>query len=103
MATKKQTEKAVKEVAVMIGNSRNGLWFGYATDTSGSTVVLKRARQIVYWSADCKGAGGLAANGPTEGCRITAAVPEVHVRDVTTVGVLSPEATAKFEAAPWRS
>lgn len=102
MATKKAAKKAI-EVAVMIGNSRNGLWFGYATDTRGSTVTLKRARQIVYWSADCKGAGGLAANGPTAGCRITAAVPSVEVRDVVTVGVLSTEATARFEAAPWAS
>lgn len=100
MAAKKAS---TKEIAVMIGNSRNGLWFGYATDTSDTTVVLRRARQIVYWSADCKGAGGLAANGPTAGCRITAAVPEIKVRDVVTVGVLSVEATAKFEAAPWAS
>lgn len=99
----KATKKQTKEVAVMIGNTRNGLWFGYATDTSDTTVVLKRARQIVYWSADCKGAAGLAANGPTAGCRITPAVPQVTVRDVVTVGVLSPEATAKFEAAPWAS
>ena len=103
MAAKKRTTTKPAEVAVMVGNTRNGLWFGYATDTSETTVRLKRARQIVYWSADCRGAAGLAANGPTAGCRITAAVPEGIVRDVVTVGILSPEATARFEAAPWAS
>ena len=57
-----------KEGAVLVGTELRNLWFGYTTDTSGDTVVLKRARQVIYWDASVKGAGGLAVTGPDESC-----------------------------------
>ena len=104
MATKKTAKRkqaTPKEVPVLIGTETYNLWFGYATDTTGANVTLKRARQVIYWSADVKGAGGLAVTGPSATCRIGAAVPEVEARRVSTVMLLTPAAVAAFEAAPW--
>jgi len=100
MATKK---KPAPEVPVIIGTSKQNLWFGYTSDTSGSTIVLKRARQVIYWAATVKGAGGLAVTGPDANCRIGPAVPEVEAREVLTVVKPTPEAVKAFEVAPWRS
>lgn len=100
-AKKKQT--ASKEVPVIIGTELRNLWFGYATDTSGDTVTIKRARQIIYWSSDVRGAGGLAVTGPSKSCRVGPAVPEVQCRRVTTVALPTDAAVVAFEAAPWAS
>ena len=98
MAGKK---KVAKEVAVLIGNRTYNLYFGYVTDASGANVKIKRARQVIYWSADVKGAGGLAVTGPSATCRIGPAISEVEVRDVITVASVTDEAVKAFEAAPW--
>lgn len=103
MAAKKKATSKAAEVAVLIGTSKQNLWFGYATDTSRATVTLKRARQVIYWSADVKGAGGLAVTGPSAGCRIGPAVSEVEAREVMTVVKMTPQAIAAFEAQPWRA
>ena len=42
----------------------------------GQPVTLRDARMVLYWSAQTGGLFGLAARGPREGCRITAAVSE---------------------------
>lgn len=97
----KQAVKKEKEVAVLIGTELRNLWFGYATDTSNDTVNLKRARQVIYWTASVRGAGGLAVTGPNAGCRIGPAVSDVQVRRVTTVAIVSPQAVTAFEAQPW--
>jgi hypothetical protein len=101
MAAKKKAVKASKEVAVLVGTELRNLWFGYATDTSKDTVILKRARQVIYWSAGVKGAGGLAVTGPDQSCRIGPAVDEVQARRVTTVAIVSDVAVKAFEAQPW--
>ena len=100
-AVAKKSKTKTKEVAVLIGTELRNLWFGYATDTTGDTVALKRARQVIYWSASVKGAGGLAVTGPNAECRIGPAVDEVQARRVTTVVLVSPEAVKAFEAQPW--
>lgn len=89
------------EKAVIVGTELRNLWFGYTTDTTQDTVVLKRARQVIYWSASVKGAGGLAVTGPDDACRIGPAVPEVQARRVTTVAIPTEAAIAAFERAPW--
>ena len=90
-----------RQTAVLIGTELRNLWFGYADDYSGDTVTLRRARQVVYWSADVRGAGGLCVTGPSQKCRIGPAVDTVEVRRVTTVGLVSERAVEAFEAAPW--
>lgn len=85
---------------VLVTTVHRGVFFGYANDTDGNTIALKDARNCIYWSADCKGFMGLAANGPTTGCRIGPKA-DITVRNITSVSEVTPEAVAKWEAAPW--
>jgi hypothetical protein len=48
---------------VIITTEFRGVFFGYADDTSGDTVVLKNARNCIYWSAATGGFMGLASKG----------------------------------------
>ncbi len=92
---------------VLITTIHRGVFFGYAQKTDGwakegATVKLKRSRNVVYWSQDCRGFMGLASGGPTASCRIGPAA-DIELRNVTSVLEVSPEAVEKFEAAPWRA
>lgn len=94
MATKKA------ERPVLVTTAHRGVFFGYATDTKGETLELKRARLCVYWSADVRGFMGLAAKGPTASCRIGPPA-DIEVRAITSVVECTPEATAAWEKATW--
>lgn len=89
------------ERAVLVTTAHRGVFFGYATDTEGETIALKRSRLCVYWSTDVKGFMGLASKGPTAGCRIGPAA-DITLRNITAVLEVTPEATKAWEAAPWR-
>ena len=95
MATKKVSERPV-----MITTAHRGVFFGYATDTSGETVKLTRARNCLYW-CHTRGFMGLASDGPNESCRIGPAA-DIELRNVTSVTEVTPAAVAKWEAAPWK-
>lgn len=97
---KKIEQKA--ERPVLVTTAHRGVFFGYAKETDGDTVQLKRARLCVYWSADVKGFMGLASSGPTPGCRIGPAA-DISLRAVTAVLEVTPEAAQRWEAAPWRA
>lgn len=91
------------EQAVIVTTEHRGVFFGYAkpSDIDKDVIPLTRARLCIYWSADVKGFMGLAANGPTEGCRIGPAA-DIKIRKITAVLSVTPEAVARWEAAPWR-
>ena len=91
-----------KERAVFVTTAHRGVFFGYATNTDGQTIKLRRARNCIYWSRDIKGFIGLASNGPSSSCRIGPAA-DIELRDITSVSEVMPEAIAKWEAAPWQS
>lgn len=93
MATKKPRP-------VLVTTAHRGVFFGYATNTYGTTIKLTQARNCVYWSADVKGFLGLAANGPSETCRVGPAA-DIELRDITSVSEVTPEATERWEAMPW--
>ena len=88
---------------VVVTTAHRGVFFGYLNGepTDAPTVRIKRARMCVYWSADVRGVLGLAATGPTKGCRITAAVPAITVRDVTSVMEASEDAAKAWETVVW--
>lgn len=88
------------ERAVLITTAHRGVFFGYATDTDGETIALRRARCCVYWSADVKGFLGLASLGPSKGCRIGPPA-DLRLRNITAVAEVTGDAAAKWEAAPW--
>lgn len=100
--TKKRASKP-KERAVLVTTSLaagRGVFFGYATNTDGDTVKLRRGRNVVYWERAMRGVFGLAANGPSSGCRIGPSV-DIELRGVTSVTEVTAEAVVRFEAAPW--
>lgn len=89
----------MSERPVLITTEFRGVFFGYAEDTSGETVKLKRARNCIYWPSSQGGFAGLAAEGPANGSRIGATVSEIDLRKVTSVTEVTEAAAAKWEAA----
>jgi hypothetical protein len=88
------------ERAVVVTTAHRGVFFGYANETSGETITLKRARLCVYWSSDVKGFMGLAAHGPSKQCRIGPPA-DIELRAITAVVTVAPEAVEKWESQPW--
>ena len=86
---------------LVVTTAKRGVFFGYGTPSGAETIRLERARMCIYWSADVRGVTGLAATGPTKGCRITSAVPAITLREVTAVMECSPEAARAWEAGAW--
>lgn len=92
--------KTTKPRPVIVTTAHRGVFFGYATDTTGETISLARARLCVYWSRDVKGFMGLASGGPTDSCRIGPPA-DITLRAITSVIEVAPAAVARWEAAPW--
>jgi hypothetical protein len=87
------------ERPVLITTEYRGVFFGYADDTSGDTVTLKRARNCIYWSAATGGFMGLASRGPAKDSRIGERVSQIELRKVTSVVEVTPAAVEAWEAA----
>ncbi|MDE2096937.1 MAG: hypothetical protein KGL39_06795 [Patescibacteria group bacterium] len=88
------------ERPVVVTTAHRGVFFGYAEDTSGEMIKLKRARNCIYWSRTVKGFVGLAAIGPDADCRIGPSA-DMELRAITAVLECTPEAVTAWEAAPW--
>lgn len=93
----KKTTEAKKERPVICTTEFRGVFFGYATETSGDPIHLKRARNVISWSADIRGFIGLAALGPNSSCRIGPAA-DIELRKITSVIEVTPEAEAKWDS-----
>ena len=90
---------------VLVTTAHRGVFFGYLQgEPSKEKVVIRRARNVTYWDAATRSFLGLAANGPTKGCRVSpAADTDSTLFDITGVFVCSDEAVQAFEEGPWRS
>lgn len=88
------------ERAVVVTTEHRGVFFGYATETAGEQIELKRARLCLHWTADVKGFMGLASTGPTKGCRIGPPA-DITLRKITSVMEATPEAVRAWEEGPW--
>ena len=88
---------------VLVTTQHRGVFFGYLHgEPSKEKVIIDRCRNVTYWDAATKSFLGLAANGPTNQCRVSAAAgAESTLYDVTGVFVCTPEAVEKFEKGPW--
>ena len=89
---------------VVVTTELRGVFFGYLEkhNQDKAIVILKDARNCLYWSSDVKGFMGLAANGPSDQCRIGPRVPRFTVDKVTSVIEMTDEVARKWEAMPWR-
>lgn len=87
-----------KEIGVVITTAHRGVFFGYIPKlTDAKSITAKKVRMAVYWSADVRGVLGLAATGPVSGCKITPAVDEMVINDVTSVMKCTDEAVKAWE------
>lgn len=84
---------------VLITTEFRGVFFGYAEDTSGDTVILTNCRNCIYWPSAQGGFGGLATDGPAKGARIGSRIAKAELRKVTSVLEVEPAAVEKWEAA----
>jgi hypothetical protein len=88
----------------LVTTVHRGVFFGYcAADQNidtGDTLTLQRGRLCLHWDAACKGFMGLAAFGPTAGCRIGPQA-DIRLRNITAVALCTPEAVVAWEKAPW--
>ena len=85
----------------MVTTAHRGVFFGYGRPTENKTIKLRSAQMCVYWSSDVKGVVGLAAKGPTRGCKIGPPAPFITLQDVTSVMEASEEAAKAWESQPW--
>lgn len=85
------------ERPVIICTELRGVFFGYAADTSGENVFLRRSRMAIYWGTT-RGVMELAATGPTEKSKLSAEA-DIEVRKVSAVIEVKPEALAVWESA----
>lgn len=88
-----------KERAVVVTTKHRGVFFGYATDTSGGVIELRQARNCIYWRG-IKGFLALAESGPTKDCRVGPPA-DIELRDITCVAACSPEAVKAWEKGYW--
>lgn len=95
--------KSVKsERPVLVTTAHRGVFFGYASDTDGTTIFLRDARLCIFWSADLRGFMGLANMGPGRECRVGPPA-SITVRDITSVCEVTKEAEEKWLKGPWKS
>jgi hypothetical protein len=88
--------------AVLVTTAFRGVFFGFLDGAADQRIVrLTQARLCVYWSEDVKGFLGLAACGPTAGCRIGPEVPAIIIQEVTTVTDVTEAAQQAWNVAPW--
>lgn len=97
----KSTTNGANGRPVIVTTAHRGVFFGYAEDTTGEQIALKRAQNCVYWSSDLKGFMGLASKGPSASCRIGEPA-DITLRNITAVVEVTPEAAARWESAPWK-
>lgn len=95
------SKKPVATKPVIVTTAHKGVFFGYGVPSDALTIRLENVRMIVYWSADVRSVVGLAATGPSAGCKVGPKAPAITLRDVTAVIECASEAVEKFEAAKW--
>ena len=82
---------------VIVCTEHRGVFFGYADDTKGSVIDLKRARMAIAFGTT-RGVMELAETGPTSRSKISARA-DIEIRKVTAVFEVTPAAAEKWEAA----
>lgn len=94
---KKLPIKSVKERPVIVCTEHRGVFFGYAVNTIGTEINLKRARMAISFGTT-RGVMELAETGPTSRSKISARA-DIDVRKVTAVFEVTDAACQAWEAA----
>lgn len=89
--------KKINSRPVIVCTEHRGVFFGYADNTKGDVIDLKRARMAIAFGTT-RGVMELAETGPTGRSKISARA-DLEVRKVTAVFEVTPAAAEKWEAA----
>ena len=84
---------------ILVTTEYHGVFFGYADDTSGDTIILKNARNCIYWPSENGGFMGLASEGPAKGSRIGAQVNTIELRKITSISEVTETAEQLWKNA----
>lgn len=84
---------------VVVCTDKRGVVFGMTYNPLARPILLSDARMCLYWSADVGGVFGLAENGPTKDCKISAVVPSIALEGVTAVMSVDPKAEKAWKSA----
>lgn len=88
--------------AVLVTTAHRGVFFGYLVgEAAKEKVLLKRARNCLYWSVEQKGFVGLAERGPVANTRVGPCAPDATLFEITSVITCTPEATKAWESSQW--
>lgn len=94
-----------KKIPVLITTDKDkrGVFFGYINpdDISKDEIQAEQVQMCVYWSADVRGVLGLAANGPSKTCKVTAPVLRGNIKGVTLICECSEDAVKAWKKMPW--
>ena len=90
-------KKVSAERPVIVCTEFRGVFFGYATDTTGDVIHLKRSRMAIYWGTT-KGLNELAEIGPSSKSKISARA-DIELRKITCVYEVAPAAAEAWEKA----
>lgn len=83
---------------VIVCTEHRGVFFGYAEDTSGTSIHLGSARMAIRFGTT-RGVMELAETGPTTNSKVSARA-NIEVRKITAVFEVTPAAATAWEAAP---
>ena len=87
---------------VVVTTEHRGVFFGNVEKIEpDNKIVLADAQMCVYWSADVRGVLGLAASGPSKGCKVTPAVPRLSLTGVTAIMDATDAAVEAWKGRPW--
>ena len=84
---------------VIVCTDKRGVVFGYTISVDARPITLTDARMCLYWSSDVGGVFGLAENGPTKDCKISAIVPAITLEGVTAVMSVDDKAVTAWTKA----
>jgi len=86
---------------VLVTTEFRGVFFGFIKNGAKlpNEITLADVRNCIYWTKDCNGFLGLAANGPTKNCKIGALVPAVTLYKITSVTPVTDEAVKVWQKA----
>ena len=88
------------ERAVLVTTEFRGVFFGYADDTDGDVIKLKRARNVIYWPTQNAGFLGLAKDGPHRDARVGPEA-DIELRKITCVAEVTDAAAIRFKDFVW--
>jgi len=86
-------------IPVIVCTDRRGVVFGYTDNVDARPINLTNARMCLYWSSDVGGVFGLAENGPTKDCKISAVVPKISLEGVTAIMSVDEKAASAWTKA----